>query len=304
MEKQSLTALVSAFARAYHAEHKEIKVFDDPLARLLISDEEYAGISGNMAKGAAFLRPGFSGSPEEALREVVDHQLSPTPLGRAAFTEEALEAAVRLGARQYLIFAAGYDTFAYRQPAWSAPIHIFEIDHPATAADKQKRMSALPIEMPVNLHYITADLRESDWRSRVLDCPAFDPSRISFCSLLGISYYLTKEVFRQLLTGIASMLPRGSSIVFDYPDELTFTEQAGERAKKQVMMAAQAGEPMGASYSYSELERILEEADLLIYKHLTPEEITNQLFQAYNASQPDHPMTAFDHVHYVLAVKQ
>lgn len=304
MEKQSLTALVSAFARAYHSKHKRVKVFDDPLARLLISDEEYAGISGNMAKAAVFFRPGFSGSPDEALREVVDHQLSPTPLGRAAFTEEALEAAVRLGARQYLIFAAGYDTFAYRQPAWAAPLQIFEIDHPATAADKHRRISDLPIAMPANLHFITADFREQDWRSRVLDCPAFDPSRISFCSLLGISYYLTKEVFRQLLTGVASMLPRGSSIVFDYPDELTFTEQAGERAKKQVMMAAQAGEPMEASYSYSELERMLEKADLLIYKHLTPKEITDQLFQAYNASQPDHPMTAFDHVHYVLAVKQ
>ncbi|RJX39832.1 SAM-dependent methyltransferase [Paenibacillus pinisoli] len=304
MEKQSLTALVSAFARAYHAEHKEVKVFDDPLARLLISDEEFAGISGNMAKAAAFFRPGLSGSPEEALREVVDHQLSPTPLGRAAFTEEALEAAVRLGARQYLIFAAGYDTFAYRQPAWAAPLQIFEIDHPATSADKQRRIAALPIAMPENLHFIAADFREPDWRSRLLDCPAFDPPCISFCSLLGISYYLTKEVFRQLLSDIASMLPRGSSIVFDYPDELTFTDQAGQRAKKQVMMAAQAGEPMEASYSYAELERMLEEADLLIYKHLTPEEITDQVFHAYNNSQPDHPVTAFDHVHYVLAVKQ
>ncbi|RJE88405.1 SAM-dependent methyltransferase [Paenibacillus sp. 1011MAR3C5] len=303
MEKQSLTALVSAFARAYHAEHYEVNIFVDPLARPMISDEEYAGIADNMAKAIAFFRPGFSGSPEEALREIVDHQLSPTPLGRAAFTEEALEAAVLLGARQYLIFAAGYDTFAYRQPSWAAPLHIFEIDHPATAKEKRRRVSALPIETPANLHSISADFREPNWRSRVLDCPAFDPTRISFCSLLGISYYLTKEVFRQLLSDIASMLPRGSSIVFDYPDELTFSEEAGERAKKQVMMAAQAGEPMQASYSYTELERMLEEADLLIYKHLTPEEITGQLFRLYNDSQPDHPITAFDHVHYVLAVK-
>ncbi|MFF2885850.1 class I SAM-dependent methyltransferase [Paenibacillus sp. NPDC057967] len=304
MEKQSLTALVSAFARAYHARHNEVKVFDDSIARQLISDEEYAGISGNMAKAAAFFRPELSGSPEDALREVVDHQLSPTPLGRAAFTEEMLEAAVRLGARQYLIFAAGYDTFAYRQPAWAAPLQIFEIDHPATAEDKQRRVSALPIETPANLHGISADFREPNWRSRVLDCPAFDPMRISFCSLLGISYYLTKEVFRQLLSDISSMLPRGSSIVFDYPDELTFTEQAGDRAKMQVMMAAQAGEPMLASYSYTEMERMLEEAHLLIYKHLQPDEITAQLFQAYNDSQPEHAVIAFDHVHYVLAVKQ
>lgn len=304
MEQKSLTALVSAFSRAYHAEHKPVKIFNDSLAKKLLTDEEYAGIARNMSQAIAFFQPAFAGSQEDALREVVDYQLSPSPLGRAVFAEEALEAAAALGARQYLIIAAGYDTFAYRQPEWAARLQIFEIDHPATAEDKSRRISALQIEEPANLHRISADFREPDWPSRVLECPAFDPKLRSFCSLLGISYYLPKDTFKHLLSVIVSLLPSGSSIVFDYPDELTFTAQAGERAQKQVMMAAKAGEPMQASYSYLELERMLEELNLLIYQHLTPAEITGQLFQAYNESQPEHQITAFDNVNYCLAVKR
>ncbi|UQZ36468.1 SAM-dependent methyltransferase [Paenibacillus sp. PK3_47] len=304
MEKKSLTALVSAFARAHHAEQNRVTIFNDSLARQLLTDEEYEGISGNMAQGIAFFQPDFAGSREETLRRVADHQLSPTPLGRAAFAEKALETAVLLGAGQYLIFAAGYDTFAYRQPEWGKNLQIFEIDHPATAADKQRRLSMLHADKPSNLHFIPGDLRERDWQTELLAAPDFHPEQISFCSLLGISYYLPKDAFKQLVAAITSILPTGSTLVFDYPDEWTFTPQAGERAQKQLMMAASAGEPMQASYSYTEMEQLLQEVNLLIYQHLTPDEITAQLFKAYNDSQPDHPMTAFDNVNYCLAVKR
>ncbi|QQZ59545.1 class I SAM-dependent methyltransferase [Paenibacillus sonchi] len=304
MKKESLTALVSAFSRAYHAEHNQIKVFDDSLARQLLTDEEYEGIASNMSQGIAFFLPEFEGTQEQALRRVVDHQLSPSPLGRAAFAEQALEVATLHGARQYLIFAAGYDTFAYRQPEWASKLQIFEMDHPATAEDKRRRVSALNPNKPSNLHYVPVDFSERDWTSRMLDCRAFDPSVISFSSLLGITYYLPKDVFKQFLSAVTKLLPSGSSIVFDYPDEHTFTPHAGERTQKQVMMAARAGEPMQASYSYEELEHMLEDVNMLIYQHLTPAEITGQLFQAYNDSQPAHPITAFDNVNYCLAVKR
>ncbi|MBT2292600.1 class I SAM-dependent methyltransferase [Paenibacillus albidus] len=233
MENKSLTALVSAFSRAYHAEHNQIKIFDDQLARQLLTDEEYENIASNMSQAIAFFQPGFAGSQEQALRRIVDHQLSPSPLGRAAFAEQALAVAATLGARQYMIFAAGYDTFAYRQPEWAAKLQIFEIDHPATAADKRRRISALHLDAPSNLHCISADFRDPDWLDHVLANPAFDPALISFSSLLGISYYLPKDVFKPFLSAIASLLPSGSSIVFDYPDEQTFTPQAGERRRSR-----------------------------------------------------------------------
>ncbi|WP_186430385.1 class I SAM-dependent methyltransferase [Clostridium sp. BSD9I1] len=306
MKQKSLTALVSAFSRAYHSTQntEKVKVFDDYLARKILTEHEYQQIESNMSKGIGFFNPTFVGTQDEALRWVVDNQLSPSPLGRAVFTERLLENAVRMGARQYLIFAAGYDTFAYRQPNWASKIEIFEIDHLATGADKQKRIQSLVIHKPANLHYISADFTKDNWQSKLLECTQFNQSKISFCSLLGISYYLSKQVFIEIIRTISKFVPEGSSIVFDYPDEYTYTDKAGERAKRQALMAGAANEKMLASYSYMELEKILADNNFLIYEHLTPNEITEQYFKKYNEANPEHPITAFDNVNYCLAVKK
>ena len=47
----------------------------------------------------------------------------------------------------------------------------------------------------------------------------------TFFSLLGVSYYLTKEELASLIECLFEMVPEGSSIVFDYPDENLFTEK-------------------------------------------------------------------------------
>lgn len=299
-----MTALVSAFSRAYHSIHNTEKVFDDYLAKEILTQSEYEQIASNMSKGIKFFNPSFKGTQEEALRWIVDNQLSPSPLGRAAFAERSLENAVRFGTEQYLIFAAGYDTFAYRQPEWASKIQIFELDHPIMSLDKQKRIQSIMAEKPSNLHYISADFTEDDWERNLIAYPAFDQSKISFCSLLGISYYLSKLDFAQIIDTVSNIVPKGSSIVFDYPDENAYTSKAGERAKKQMAMAGAANEKMLASYSYVELQQLLGDSNFLIYEHLTPSEITEQYFKKYNQSNPKHTITAFDNVNYCLAVKR
>lgn len=303
MEQKSMTALVSAFSRAYHYMHNTVRVLDDSLAKKVLTDEEYEQIAINMSKGIKFFNPTFEGTRDQALRFIVDHQLSPSPLGRAAFAEQALKNVIRKGAKQYLIFAAGYDTFAYRQPKWATGIQIFEIDHHTMVVDKQKRMKALTQEKPSNLHYISGDLTKADWLKNLLSCGEFNPNKISFCSLLGISYYLTKPVFQNLISSISDIVPKGSSMVFDYPDEDTYTLKAGERAKKQAAMAMRANEKMLASYSSTEIEKTLQASNFSIQEHLVPEEITRQYFQKYNDANPEHAMTAFDNVNYCLAIK-
>lgn len=299
-----MTALVSAFSRAYHSIHNTEKVFDDYLAKDILTQSEYEQIASNMSKGIKFFNPSFEGTQDEALRWIVDNQLSPSPLGRAAFAERSLENAVRFETEQYLIFAAGYDTFAYRQPEWASKIQIFELDHPIMSSDKQKRIRSIMAEKPSNLHYISADFTEDDWERNLIAYPAFDQSKISFCSLLGISYYLSKLDFAQIIDTVSNIVPKGSSIVFDYPDENAYTSKAGERAKKQMAMAGAANEKMLASYSYVELQQLLGDNNFLIYEHLTPSEITEQYFKKYNQSNPKHTITAFDNVNYCLAVKR
>ena len=289
---QSMTALVSAFARAWHTEHNESPVFHDPLARAMLSDREYADIARNMTQGAAFFAPEGTGDP---LRRVVDQHLAPTPLGRAAFAEQSLQRAVALGAGQYLILGAGYDTFAYRQPPWASGLEIFELDRPEAMEDKQRRLRDRAIPLPDNLHFLPADLTVPHWPQALDQCPAFHPERRSFCSLLGLLYYLPADALPRLLTALADRLPQGSALVFDYPVSLE---------GKQAQLAQGAGETMQAAYSYGEMEQLLSRHGFLIYEHLEPEEITRQYFSAYNQANPQHPMTAGEKVNYCLAVKQ
>lgn len=299
MEQKSMTAFISAFARAFHAENNSVWVFNDFVARSLFSDAEYRQISAQMSRGIAFFEPDFHGSDEEEeLRRIVDRCLSPTPLGRAAFAEKALQTAVRIGAGQYLIFAAGYDTFACRRPDWAKTLTVFEIDLPAVAADKQQRLQSAGIRVPEPTRYVSADLTDSVWPDVLRSTPGFRPSARSFCSLLGLSYYLAEADFAALIDRLGRLLPSGSTLVLDYP------LAGADLPNRQSVLARGAGEPMQAAYRPAELERLLAERGFLIYEHLDADEITAQYFGAYNAAHPDAPMTAPPDVAYCLAVRR
>jgi len=300
---KNMTALVSAFARAYHYKNNDKSIFSDNVAEKIITVEEYKSIYLNMAKGISFFNPQFSGSEDEAVRWIVNNYLSPSPIGRSVFTENKLELEVRLGVKQYLIFASGYDTFAYRQEAYSKNINIFEIDKPEMIDDKIKRIKEYVDEID-NINFVKIDFEKDKILDKLLDTDMFDKDKKSICSLLGISYYLGKEDFVSMISEISSVVPEGSSIVFDYPDENYYTSNAGERAKKQIMMASAAGEVMKSSYSYKELEKILSERGFLIYEHLTPGEITKEYFGDYNKKNPTNMITAFDNVNYLFTVKK
>ena len=45
----NMTALVSAFARAYHHINNDTWVFSDPFAEKMLTDEEYTAISQKMS---------------------------------------------------------------------------------------------------------------------------------------------------------------------------------------------------------------------------------------------------------------
>ena len=45
MSMDNMTALVSAFARAYHYRNNHTWVFADPIAEKMLTDEEYTAIS-------------------------------------------------------------------------------------------------------------------------------------------------------------------------------------------------------------------------------------------------------------------
>lgn len=303
MEQKSMTALISLFSRAYHFEQNgRDAIFPDSIARSLLSDEEYAKISESMSAGISFFNPTFVGNGRDALRWIVDNQLSPSPLGRAAYAEDRLERAVReerVG--QYLVCGAGYDTFAYRRPAWAETLQVFELDLPRMSRDKRMCLGRAGLDVSRDTHFLETDFSESGWKKTLEDDPAFHQGEKSFSSLLGVSYYLSEPEFRMFLKELASVLAPGSLVVFDVPDALSYTSEGGARAKRQSMLADGAKEPMLASYSLDSLRSLLGATGYRIVECLTPEELTGRFFSSYNKANREHPITAFDNVNYCLA---
>ncbi|SES27623.1 methyltransferase, TIGR00027 family [Gracilibacillus ureilyticus] len=300
--ESSMTSLVSSFGRAYHSKYDTPNIFDDFIAKELISDEEFSSISRNMIDGIQFfnkeIAQKWSDNPEEILKWIVQVQLSPTPLARAAYCEKVLFNEIKLGVKQYVILGAGLDTFALRYPELEDNIEIFEIDHPATQEFKKNRLNSKELYAPGNIHFIPMDFTK-DFSYQELINQGFQHEK-TFISLLGVSYYLTKKENEDLIKQLFANLPEGSSIVFDYADDQLFEEKGlSNRVENMVKMAAAGGEPMKSSFNRLEMDKMLERAGLLVYEHLSPAKIQEQFF-----SNRDDYLKAFETIHYIHAVKK
>lgn len=296
-DETSITARVSAFSRAYHSRNNGVRVYDDPLAFDLLGRGDYETIAANMAGGISFFNPAFEGTPDEALRWVVDNQLSPSVLERSAFMEDCLMQAVAEGCSQYLILGAGYDTFAYRRPTWAGDLEVFEVDRASMIEDKRARLAVASIGVPAHVHLVEADLSRPGWGDALAAEPGFDPAKTSFMSLLGLVCYLSEEDFGRLLDVMADLMAPGSRVVFDYPS----ASQDG-KGKVQESLARGAGEEMQARYDPGEMRHLLDVHGLEVVEHLYPREITKRYFSSYNEANPHYPMQAFPNVDLCCAV--
>lgn len=294
MQEKNMTALVSCFVRAYHYESNEYKIFSDNLAKELLTQEEYQNISKNMEEGISFFNKDFTGTKEEALRWIVNENLSPQVLGRSAFCESSLKRAISLGTNQYLLFASGYDTFAYRYNKNN--LTIFEIDTKTMIEDKIKRLQKANLDYH-QVNYIKCDFTKDNLKELIINSN-YQKDKLSFSSLLGLTYYLTKEDFTNLINSISKLVLPGSTIVFDYPNKETCPKQA-----LITKLANSLNENMLVTYTYQDIEEILSNNDFLIYEHLNSKELTNNYFDTYNTLNPNNKIIAPTGVSYCLAVK-
>lgn len=298
--KASITALMSAFGRAFHAENEEYPVFADHLAKELMTAEEYAAVQSYLLGGAQFFEPEIDPAafqPKELLRRLVNVHIAPSPLCRTAYTEQALKTAVLTGTKQYVILGAGLDTFAFRETEFLSKYRVFEVDHPLTQADKLERITYAGWTAPDNLTFVPVDFTKDSLTERLI-AAGFDPSAKSFFSWLGVTYYLSAEAINAMLSALSSLCADGSTLVFDYPDE-NFFDAPERRVQNTIMMAKAGSEPMQSAFSYSGLEKLLEKHGFLIYELLTPDDIQRDIIDKAGAD-----LKAFEHVNYCLAVRK
>jgi len=288
---KNMTALVSAFARIYHIKNSNIKIYNDMYAEKIITEDEYNEISTNMKNGISFFNPNYKGT--DPLKWVVNNNLAPSVLARSIFNEHHLLNEIKLGLKQYIILASGYDTSAFKV---NNKLKIFELDKKEMIEDKLNRINNAKLDI-TNITYIKTDFNK-DWINDLINSN-YQKTEKTFCSMLGISYYLDKDTFKNTIKRLSNIIPKGSTILFDYPNIL---ETKKEKLNQQ--LAACANEEMKSIYSYEDIENIAGDSNMLIYEHLNHNDIDNTYFYDYNTLNPNDKIIAPFGVSYVMLVKR
>ncbi|MCL4395516.1 MAG: class I SAM-dependent methyltransferase [Chloroflexi bacterium] len=291
----SVTALVTAYVRAYHATHDDPKIFDDFLANELFTPQERESFGHNLGLSLAYLDPELAAQcPDDAsaLAAVMRLQSAPITLSRSRYTEERLERAVETGVKQYVILGAGFDTFAFRKPEMLGRIRVFEVDHPTTQTEMRRRVAAAGWKEPAALHWIPADFERPDIASALANSP-FDPTKPSFFSWLGVTFYLSRDQVHDTLRAIAGLAPAGSPIIFDYHDKDAFDPQrAGKIVRRVQDIVRNVGEPMKTGFDPATLADELAGVGWKLTEDWGPDEIQARYFSdradGYHAFEQTH----------------
>jgi len=229
-DSPSQTALMAAAARAAHpiVDHEPI-IFVDPCAEALLGEQ-------------AALIDYHRHSGDHTILVGVRTQVTI----RARLTEERLVAS---GADQYVVLGAGLDSYAYRE---KSGIAVYEVDRPASQADKRRRVEAAGLAPVTPLTYVAVDL-SADRLLPALTSHGFDVTRPAMVSWLGVSMYLMASAFRSTL-GELGQLAAGSQLVLDYLLPAGQRDEPGRVYVDAVAAAtAERGEPWLAYYTPAQM---------------------------------------------------
>lgn len=154
---------------------------------------------------------------------------------RTRFFDEQVLDAIAAGIGQVVICGAGYDDRALRFRHQG--VAFFELDHPATQADKARRLQVMEVEK-VGLTLAAADFREAAVDA-VLDRCGHHADQPSLFLCEGLLVYLDRRGCVRLLAGLSRSAAPGSRLAVSLA-----THPAGLDSKR-VVSAANAGRRAG-----------------------------------------------------------
>ena len=286
---KNMTALVSLFARVYHTKNSNIKIYNDIYGINLLGDD-YTSIYNSMKDGIKYFNKDYNG--DNPVEYIVNNYLAPSVLARSIFNEDMLFNEIKLGCRQYLILASGYDTSGYKV---NNKLKVYELDKEEVIKDKMERVERSNINNK-NIKYIDVNFNK-DWVYKLLDS-GFDKNIKTHVSLLGISYYLDKDVFKDTIKKISDIIPSGSTIIFDYPND---NETDKEIINKN--LAKEANCDMKSIYTKRDILDISNISNTNIYVYMDYKDINNTYFYNYNTININNKIMAPRGVSYVMLAK-
>jgi len=218
MEAVSKTAIMAAAFRA-RASAREFPVCQDPWAHGLAGEE-----------GRALITPLEARLPETELGVAL----------RTAFLDRQVRRWTSPPARfrQVVVLGAGLDTRAARLAR--ERVRFFEVDHPATLAEKRQRLLALD-GYPIHAaEHVACDFEQQDFVDQLARV-GFDAAQPALLLWEGACAYLSETAVRETLRRTAQRLSPFSVIIFEYlapePEHLRAKGELGR-------IVAGVGEPL------------------------------------------------------------
>ena len=166
---------------------------------------------------------------------------------RTAFFDQVVTESLDRGVNQVVVGGAGYDGRALR---YAKPgVRWFEVDHPATQADKRARLARLGLEA-AHVRFVPAGFTE-DLVAGPLLAAGLDPAAATLFLFEGVAVYLTRPVTERVLAGFRTVAGDGSTLAIsvavgdpDEPARARFRERVpalGEQARTMLPADAAAG---------------------------------------------------------------
>ncbi len=177
---------------------------------------------------------------------------------RTAFFDREVLGAIERGVPQIVIVGAGYDGRALRFAHPSTA--YFEVDHPATQADKRSRLEALGGDAAQCATFVPVDLVTDDLERSLADA-GHDRSRPSQFVVEGLLGYLPRTTIDELLATLRRLSTSDSRLAAAFPTVRAVTSRRdGLRQQTRGLVVAAVGEPRLTRFEPDEVERVFSAA--------------------------------------------
>lgn len=132
---------------------------------------------------------------------------------RSAAIDAALLGALEAGATQMVVLGAGLDGRAWRLDALRN-IVVFEVDHPATQAGKQRQTAGRPAHA-AEVRFVAVDFERDDLVERLAEA-GHRPDEPTAWIWEGVTPYLHPPAIETTLTGVSARSAAGSRLMVTY----------------------------------------------------------------------------------------
>ena len=199
---------------------------------------------------------------------------------RTAFFDRVVVDSLGRGITQVVIGGAGYDgrAFRYAKPG----VRWFEVDHPATQADKRERIARLGLPAP-QIRFIPADFT-TDPVAEPLLAAGLNPAHPALFLFEGVAVYLEQPVIERVLSEFREVTPAGSLLAIS----ASIGGATAETRARFQERVAEIGEPARTVLTFDQATALLSAAGWEI-REPSPRQRSAGLLLARATTTPAHP---------------